>query len=112
LIKYAKPNQEVEVVRYNREFVVTVIVITEFDCILISVCFKVCLWSPVTEKENLTVYLKDTFGIFLELIPDSFVVVKPSQDLVPFVNVQKSEVVFLNLEKQQCKGDKFDEIMF
>ena len=34
LVKDAKPNQEVEVVRYNREFVVTVIVITEFDCIL------------------------------------------------------------------------------
>ncbi len=31
LVKDAKPNQEVEVVRYNHEFVVTVIVITEFD---------------------------------------------------------------------------------
>ena len=29
----AKPNQEHDFVRYNREFVVTVIVITEFDCI-------------------------------------------------------------------------------
>ena len=28
----AKPNQEHDFVRYNREFVVTVIVITEFDC--------------------------------------------------------------------------------
>jgi hypothetical protein len=28
----AKPNQEVIFVRYNREFVITVIVITEFDC--------------------------------------------------------------------------------
>ena len=48
-----------------------------------------------------TVYLKDTFGIFLELIPNSLVVVEPSQDLVPFVNVQKPKVVFLNLEKQR-----------
>jgi hypothetical protein len=32
LIKDAKPNQEVDFVRYNREFVITVIVITEFDC--------------------------------------------------------------------------------
>ncbi len=28
----AKPNQELKSVRYNREFVITVIVITEFDC--------------------------------------------------------------------------------
>ncbi len=28
----ANPNQEVIFVRYNREFVITVIVITEFDC--------------------------------------------------------------------------------
>jgi hypothetical protein len=33
LVKYAKPNQEIDFVRYNREFVITVIVITEFDCI-------------------------------------------------------------------------------
>ncbi len=33
LIKDAKPNLELDVVRYNREFVITVIVITEFDCI-------------------------------------------------------------------------------
>jgi hypothetical protein len=32
LKKYAKPNQKDKVVRYNREFVITVIVITEFDC--------------------------------------------------------------------------------
>ncbi len=36
LLKDAKPNQEVDFVRYNREFVITVIVITEFDCILIT----------------------------------------------------------------------------
>jgi hypothetical protein len=32
LVNYAKPNQNVEVVHYNREFVITVIVKTEFDC--------------------------------------------------------------------------------
>ena len=32
LIKDAKPNQAVNVVRYNREFVIAVIIITEFDC--------------------------------------------------------------------------------
>jgi len=32
LRKDVKPNQKVELVSYNREFVVTVIVITEFDC--------------------------------------------------------------------------------
>jgi len=32
LIKDAKPNQEVDFVRYNREFVITVIIITKFDC--------------------------------------------------------------------------------
>jgi hypothetical protein len=34
LIKDAKPNQKVDIVRYSREFVITVIVITEFDCTL------------------------------------------------------------------------------
>jgi hypothetical protein len=34
LIKHAKPNQLCYSVRYNRVFVITVIVITEFDCIL------------------------------------------------------------------------------
>ena len=32
LKKDAKPNQEAKFVRYNRESVITVIVITEFDC--------------------------------------------------------------------------------
>ena len=31
-IKYAKSNQMTHFVRYNRVFVITVIVITEFDC--------------------------------------------------------------------------------
>ncbi len=33
LVSYAKPDQMMDVVRYNREFVITVIFITEFDCI-------------------------------------------------------------------------------
>ncbi len=33
LIKDAKSNQKVDIVCYSREFVRTVIVITEFDCI-------------------------------------------------------------------------------
>ena len=34
LVKDAKPNQEVDFVRCSREFVITMIVITEFDCII------------------------------------------------------------------------------
>jgi len=41
-------NQEVEVVRCNREFVITVIVITEFDCISwtspIEFCSEKLFW--------------------------------------------------------------------
>ncbi len=33
LVNYAKPNQEINFVCYNCEFVITVIVITVFDCI-------------------------------------------------------------------------------
>ena len=33
MINYAKPNQKFGFVRYNRVFAITVIVITEFDCI-------------------------------------------------------------------------------
>ena len=36
LIKHAKPNQVCYFVRYNRVFIITVIVITELDCILKS----------------------------------------------------------------------------
>ncbi len=32
MINYAKPNQKLGVVRYNRGFAIAVIVITEFDC--------------------------------------------------------------------------------
>ncbi len=49
------------------------------------------------------IYLKDTFGIFLQLISDFFVVVEPSQNLVPFVNVQKAKIIFLNLKKRAMK---------
>ncbi len=35
MINYAKPNQKLGFVRYNREFAITVIVITEFDCIVL-----------------------------------------------------------------------------
>ena len=40
LLKQAEPNQVVEFVRYNREFVITVIVITEFDCSNVCYIFK------------------------------------------------------------------------
>ncbi len=40
MVKYAKPNQKLSFVRYNREIAITVIVITEFDCMLLS--FSVC----------------------------------------------------------------------
>ena len=36
LLKHAEPNQVVEFVRYNRELVITVIVITEFDCSMLA----------------------------------------------------------------------------
>ncbi len=42
LVNYAKPNQQIDFVRYNREFVITVIVITKFDCIICMInvhCF-------------------------------------------------------------------------
>ncbi len=35
MINYAKPNQKLGLVRYDREFAITVIFITEFDCIII-----------------------------------------------------------------------------
>ncbi len=37
LVNYAKPNQKIDFVRYSREFAITLIVITEFDCIRIEV---------------------------------------------------------------------------
>jgi hypothetical protein len=40
LVKHAKPNQPAYFVRYYRVFVVTVIVITEFDCKLINKCLS------------------------------------------------------------------------
>jgi len=35
--KHAKPNQSTQYVRYNRVFVITVIVITELDCISLKI---------------------------------------------------------------------------
>ncbi len=32
MVKYAKPNQKLGFVHYNRDFAITVIDITEFDC--------------------------------------------------------------------------------
>jgi len=46
LLKHAEPNQVMEVVRYNREFVIAVIVITEFDCI--EILCKLFLMTTVT----------------------------------------------------------------
>ncbi len=37
MVNYAKPNQTIDVVRYSREFAITVIVITEFDCISVRI---------------------------------------------------------------------------
>ncbi len=47
LIKHAEPNQTTYFVRYNRVFVITVIVITEFDCTLIK--FHYFLFSRVPQ---------------------------------------------------------------
>ncbi len=41
LIKYAKPNQTTQFVRYNCVFVITVIVITEFDCSFLKIYAEV-----------------------------------------------------------------------
>ena len=45
--------------------------------------------------------LKDALGLLLELLPDPAVVVQPGQDLVPVVDVQEPEVVFLDLERRK-----------
>ncbi len=42
MINYAKPNQKIDFVRCNREFAITVIVITEFDCIFIYIGQSKC----------------------------------------------------------------------
>ncbi len=44
MVKYAKPNQKPDFVRNNREFVLTVIVITEFDCTYKRQDWKVQQW--------------------------------------------------------------------
>ncbi len=57
LVNYAKPNQEMDFVRYNREFVITVIVITEFDCTFISHKLEMGLVVALDKWSFLTVYL-------------------------------------------------------
>ena len=54
--------------------------------------------DQVVEKLKYNSYLKDAFGLLLELLSDPSIVVKPSQDLVPLVDVQEAEVIFLNLK--------------
>jgi hypothetical protein len=63
LVNYAKPNQEFNFVRYNREFVITVIVITEFDCssffpnhfLIIDFKYKCCpFWYIAMSPKNTT----------------------------------------------------------
>ncbi len=49
LKKDAKPNQEVKFVRYNREFVVTVIVITEFDSNYLKIALETDLCLNLLE---------------------------------------------------------------
>ena len=51
LIKDAKPNQEVDLVHYNRELVITVIAITEFDCILFVINVKL-YWQNMLNQTN------------------------------------------------------------
>ncbi len=69
---YAKPNQKVEVVRYNRELVITVIVLIEFDCSLIKV---------VLLQSLLELYVENPFRfwrIFCTIIGQSFFCSKSS----------------------------------
>ena len=44
LIKYDKPNQTTYFVCYNRVFVITVIVITEFDCTILYTNVTIALY--------------------------------------------------------------------
>ncbi len=41
MIKHAEPNQACYFVRYNRVFVITMIVITEFDCTMKSLSLRI-----------------------------------------------------------------------
>jgi len=54
LIKHAKPNQLCYSVRYNRVFVITVIVITEFDCSLLKMQ-RMKKWSMITIGMNVAI---------------------------------------------------------
>ncbi len=53
LINYAKPNQKHGFVRYNREFAITVIAITEFDCMFHKFKTNIC------EKKLLKMNIED-----------------------------------------------------
>jgi hypothetical protein len=55
MVKYAKPNRKLSFVRYNREFAITVIVITEFDCIMSIKEFQSKSTYFVCLKKNLPV---------------------------------------------------------
>ncbi len=62
MITYAKPNQELAFVHYNREFAIAVIVITEFDCMifwknsLIVICFTILSLSMADCCQQMTVW--------------------------------------------------------
>ncbi len=64
LIKDAKPNQYAHFVRYNREFFITVIVITEFDCIF----FPPGEREKEREREILFCYIDKDTVILLQLV--------------------------------------------
>jgi len=68
--------------------------------------------DQVVEKLKYNSYLKDAFGLLLELLSDPSIVVKPSQDLVPLVDVQEAEVIFLNLKTKAKFKFNFINIRF
>jgi len=64
LIKDAEPNQQLHFVRYNREFVITVIVITEFDCRIVGINCKNNPMPIILSFKSLTMgHLSTIFGI-------------------------------------------------
>ena len=64
LIKHAKPNQVCYYVRYNRVFVITVIVITEFDCML----FLFLMTPTRNPNYNLSHLVATKYGLFVLLL--------------------------------------------
>jgi hypothetical protein len=73
-------------------------------------------WQKVNdqavEKLKYNSYLKDAFGLLLQLLSDPSIVVKPSQDLVPLVDVQEAEVIFLNLKTKAKFNFNYINIRF